>query len=227
MDVSPATVKKAKAVRGDPILGPAVRAGTISVDAAYKARRGDDDAKEQLVAGERAAARPIAPGAGDWTTPDRIISMVLPVFNHRIDLDPASSVEAQETVKAKRFLTPKEDALLPQTSWGKPGDKLNAWLNPPTGEMAPRFVDRLFEALESGAVDRACWLAPAAFEEMWCQTLLRRSTAFASLQEPVRKGSSSPYVLIFFRVPAQGGARGDRRPGTRVHAVSAIDTSYG
>ena len=201
MKVSPASLKKAKAIGDDPILKPALVAGTVSVDAAYKARGADDETKKRLVSGERVAPRTVAAADGDETTPDHIISMARRLLD-RIALDPASSIEAQKAIDAERFLTPKEDALKPETLWGEPGEGLHVWLNPPTGEIASRFASRLIQELKSRAVHRACWLGPASFEAQWFRKLLQKSTAFATLNDPVGSRTGAPYVLICFRLPA-------------------------
>ena len=201
MGVSVATLRKAKAVGGeDPILSPALKAGTVSIHAAYKVRDADDETKKRLVSGERGAAPTIADVGSDWTAPDWILSIVRQVLDQRIDLDPASTAEAQETIQAKRFLTPEDDALKPETSWGKPNDRLHVWLHPP-GETASLFKSRLLEELQHKTVQRACWFGPAAFEAPWYRQLLWKSSAFATFAKPVRKGASQSYVCVCFGVP--------------------------
>ena len=228
MSVSPSTLKKAKAVGDDRILKPALMAGKVSVHAAYLNRNADDQTKKRLVAGEGPPARTIAATDGDWTTPDWILSIGRQVLDQRIDLDPASSTAAQETIKAKRFLTAEDDALKPKTPWGKPDDsRLHVWLHPPTGETASLFAKRFFEELQNGTVGPACWFGPAAFEAPWYQGLLRKSTAFATFREPVRKDTTQSYAIIFFRIkPMQvHEAVGDR--GGRQYGVSAIGVRFG
>ena len=197
MKVSVSSLKKVKAVGDDPILKPALAAGTVSVDAAYKTRDADDDIKRRLVSGERVAARTVTAADSDGTTPEHIMSTVRRLLDC-VDLDPASSIEAQKSIKAVRFLTPKEDALKPATSWGKPKEGVHVFLHPPRGEKAPRFASRLLQELESGAVGKACWLGPAAFEELWFRKLVRKSMAFVTLNESL--GTSGTDVLICFRV---------------------------
>ena len=197
--VAVSTIRKAKAVANDPILAPALRAGQISVDAAYTARHADENTKRRLVAGDRGAARTMPDLGGDLITPDRILTIALRVLDQSIDLDPASSTEAQKAVNAKRFLTPEEDALKPDTSWGEANDSLDVWLHPP-GDAASLFAERLLTELENRTVGRACWFGAAAFEAPWYRRLLRKSSAFATFDEPVRKGASQSYVFICFRI---------------------------
>ena len=229
MGVSVATLKRAKAIAGDPILEPALRDGTISVHAAYTARDADDETKRRLVAGERAAARTTAAGDCDWTTPEDIMSMARRLLD-RVDLDPASSIEAQKSIKAVRFLTPKDDALKPATSWGKPNEGLHVFLHPPRGEKAPPFASRLLQELKSGAVRKACWLGSAAVEELWFRDLVWKSTAVVTLNEPLGKRASGTDVLICFRVPPKDvheavGGRGLVSTLFRPSSLGAVEAS--
>lgn len=61
-----------------------------------------------------------------WRTPERYIEAARQVLG-QIDLDPASSVIANETIKAGKFFT-KEDNGLDQPWFG------NVWINPPYGK---------------------------------------------------------------------------------------------
>ncbi|MCY4512008.1 MAG: hypothetical protein OXG35_34340 [Acidobacteria bacterium] len=215
MGVSPSTIKKAKAVQGDPILAEALRDGKLSVNAAYKALGAGPDATMKLIAGDLAAARRASAVGGDWTSPDWLLSLARKLLGGKIDLDPASSQRSQKVVRARRFLTPKEDALNPETSWAGAGDGVTVWLNPPTELLTiGAFADQLIAARRTGAVGPALWLGPAAFDGDWCQNLVRSATAFVGLAQRVRDGEHyMPYILICFgidvnRVHAMVGDKG-------------------
>lgn len=72
-----------------------------------------------------------------WQTPLDILDRVRKVLGY-IDLDPASSAEANVNVQARRFFT-KEDDALTQT-W----DADTIFLNPPGGKIGNRSKTALF-----------------------------------------------------------------------------------
>jgi phage N-6-adenine-methyltransferase len=91
-------------------------------------------------------------GSEHWYTPVPHIEAARLVLGG-IDLDPASSDIANETVRAARYFTEDDDGLA--QLWGMPGANLSVWLNPPYGEPAGRFVEKLAEYLSDGTVSAA------------------------------------------------------------------------
>jgi ParB family transcriptional regulator, chromosome partitioning protein len=80
-------------------------------------------------------------------TPGYIIQAARAVMGD-IDLDPASTAEANETVKAATFYT-KEDNGLAKPWFG------NVWLNPPFSvPLAEQFADKAIHEIEAGHVLR-------------------------------------------------------------------------
>lgn len=80
-----------------------------------------------------------------WFTPPHVISMVRRVLGD-IDLDPASCVEANSIVGARRIITKQEDGLT--TPWLCANQSI--YLNPPGGKLNNKSVVRLFwERLQS------------------------------------------------------------------------------
>lgn len=77
-----------------------------------------------------------------WGTPKEIIDRVYCTFNSKIDLDPASSVKANETVKASRIITEEENGL--ETTWFDKSVPLNIFLNPPSGKVDGKGKTKLF-----------------------------------------------------------------------------------
>ena len=82
-----------------------------------------------------------------------------------IDLDPASSAEANMTVQADNFYTEKEDGLK-QEWYG------NVWLNPPYSQ-ASDFVDKLL----SSDITQVIALLNNATETAWFARMVRSEKA--------------------------------------------------
>jgi len=81
----------------------------------------------------------------DWRTPRKYLDAARDVMG-AIDLDPATSKEANETVEAALFYTEDDDGL--QQPW-----KGRVWLNPPYGGNARLFIERLTREYEVGKRD--------------------------------------------------------------------------
>ena len=107
----------------------------------------------------------------DWRTPRKFLIAARAVLGG-IDLDPASSLEANETVEAARFFTEDEDGLA--QPW-----KGRVWLNPPYGGNARLFVERLIREYEVGNVTAAITLVNShPTETAWFQQLFRHTICF-------------------------------------------------
>ena len=107
----------------------------------------------------------------DWRTPRRFLDAARAVMGG-IDLDPASSPEANETVQAANFYTENEDGL--KQPW-----RGRVWLNPPYGGQAREFVERLVREYEVGNVTAALALVNShPTETVWFQRLFRYTICF-------------------------------------------------
>lgn len=107
----------------------------------------------------------------DWRTPRKFLDAARMVLGG-IDLDPASSVAANQTVQAAVFHTEADDGLT--QPW-----KGTVWLNPPYGGQARLFVERLVREYEVGNVTAACALLNShPTETKWFQGLFRYSVCF-------------------------------------------------
>jgi ParB family chromosome partitioning protein len=107
----------------------------------------------------------------DWRTPRKFLDAARAVMG-AIDLDPATSEEANETVDAARFYTESDDGLT------KPW-KGRVWLNPPYGGKARLFIERLVKEYEVGNVTAACALLNShPTETKWFQRLFDYSLCF-------------------------------------------------
>jgi hypothetical protein len=109
-------------------------------------------------------------GESEWYTPGPIIEAARRVMGG-IDLDPASSEAAQETVRAKRFFSKEHDGL--EHRWSG-----RVWLNPPYAQpLIDDFCLKLEAELGAGTVTQAVCLTNNGTETHWGQVLLRGHSA--------------------------------------------------
>lgn len=161
------------------MLGKSV--GTVNRDLAVQngtpddnGRGADQDRPDAVVQNGTPPTRELLSQSdqNDWRTPRRFLDAARPVLGGRIDLDPASSSEANKTVKAARFYTDEDDGLT------KPW-KGRVWLNPPYGGQARLFIERLVREYEVGNVTAGCALLNShPTETAWFQQLFRYSVCF-------------------------------------------------
>lgn len=100
----------------------------------------------------------------EWYTPAWLIDLARTTMGG-IDLDPASSVQAQATVQATRFYTEADNGY--QKPWGG-----RVWLNPPFSDT-PRWVRRLAASYADGDVTQAVLLVNSAPGYSWWEALWR------------------------------------------------------
>lgn len=101
-------------------------------------------------------------GTGEFEryTPAEYIELAREVLG-TIDLDPASSLHAQQTVRATSYLTIEDDGLA-QEWHGR------VWLNPPYHrELAPLFIRKLIAELEAGRTTAAIVLTNNSTDTEW------------------------------------------------------------
>ena len=101
-------------------------------------------------------------GDNEWYTPPEYINLARQVLGD-IDLDPASSDLAQQTVQARRFFTQTSNGLA-QRWHGR------VWLNPPFDESSI-WSDALTLRYEAGQVNEAILLVKVAFGYQWFNNL--------------------------------------------------------
>ena len=83
-----------------------------------------------------------------------------------IDLDPASSHEAQRLVKAGAYFTKDHSGL--ENEWSG-----RVWLNPPyKAGLVSKFVDKLIAEMQACRVTQAIMLTNNATETKWAQRLV-------------------------------------------------------
>lgn len=107
-------------------------------------------------------------GENEWYTPPRFIESARLVMGS-IDIDPASSEIANQTVKATEFYTKEDNGL--SKSWSG-----NVWMNPPYAQpLINQFAEKLINELSN--INQAIVLVNNATETKWFQSLIEKSAA--------------------------------------------------
>jgi DNA polymerase len=112
---------------------------------------------------EKACENRRANGQGknnEWFTPPEILELARTVLTE-IDLDPASTEAANQTVKAAKFYSLEEDGL--KQEWHG-----RVWLNPPySWPEIERFIEKLVAETEAGRVTEALVLVDNKTDTAW------------------------------------------------------------
>ena len=204
---------RARAARGDVVpgeaaAGEALRAGPAGFVAWCSAR---DVAPADVVAGFKAADdaqpgnagegkwNPARPSSNEWYSPRWIVDPAREVMGG-IDLDPASCEAANATIRAERFFTVADDGLA--QPW-----RGRVWVNPPYSDRdLIRWVSKLVDSMDSGAVPEAVVLLPAYVETKMAQAALARCAAVAfpakrvQFERPGRPTTNPPAgsMVVYF-----------------------------
>jgi len=110
----------------------------------------------------------VSNGNNDWYTPLEYIEAAREVMGG-IDLDPASSDFAQQTVKAGAYFTAETNSL------DKPWHG-RVWMNPPFSmPLIQQFVDKLLEEWQAGRLEQATVITNNATDTGWFHALLAES----------------------------------------------------
>ena len=136
-------------------------------------------------------------GNDEWYTPAGVVGAARELMGG-IDLDPASTSEANETVQAKAIYTVEDDGLT--QPW-----RGRVFLNPPfSAQLKRAFCDRLRESVASGDVTQAVLVTPIDISPKWGDVIRTCASAVA-----LAKGTTNFY-----------GPRGERGGPGFGHAVS-------
>jgi phage N-6-adenine-methyltransferase len=99
-------------------------------------------------------------GENEWYTPSKYIELARSVLGS-IELDPASSTQAQERIKAEAYYTKEENGL------AKPWFG-SVWLNPPYSQPdIANFIDKLVSEIKSERVTSAILLTHNYTDTSW------------------------------------------------------------
>lgn len=140
-------------------------------------------------------------GCVDYFTPHEIIEAARDCMGG-IDLDPASSWEANKRVKAVRYFCESSDGLA-QKWFGR------VWLNHPFGRISnPLWIQKLErenDSTQGGQVEQACCITFACTSEAWFQPLLKRPqcylcprTNYYLLDGTIKKGVTKGSVVTYY-----------------------------
>ena len=147
-------------------VGPAKRADF------YQKCRGDNESISQngLLRFGGGSVVSLYTGEDEWYTPSEYVESVRSVLGS-IDLDPASSEQANEIVRAEKYFTKDDDGLVQDWSG-------NVFLNPPYKQpLVAQFTAKLIESHESGDVNAAVLLTNNSTDTKWWQHAAMASTA--------------------------------------------------
>lgn len=134
------------------------------------------DVRDYLAGGPHVAHNS---GDDEWYTPAPIIAAARAVLG-TIDLDPASSAEANTVVGATRFYTEADDGL--RQPWAG-----RIWLNPPyRTPTVDRFCSRLVREHRLGSVSAGITIVNNATETAWFQELVVNAGALCFPRGRVR-----------------------------------------
>ena len=120
-------------------------------------------------------------------TPPYIIEKVRKVMGS-IDVDPASSKQANKIIKAKRIYTKKTDGLSLEADWAG-----NVWINPPFKKpLMQNFIYsacqliQLYNRDECAEESKFIILTPNSTETKWCHQLFNTANSCCFLDKRIK-----------------------------------------
>jgi len=129
-------------------------------------------------------------GENEWYTPKEYIESVRIVLGE-IDLDPASSKEANEIVKADKYFTLQTDGLTKEW-FGK------VWMNPPySSELISIFTEKFTHHFNNQDISEGIVLVNNATETVWFQFMAKFASSICFPKTRIKywspnKDSSTP-----------------------------------
>jgi phage N-6-adenine-methyltransferase len=134
-------------------------------------------------------------GESEWYTPAEYVEAARACLGG-IDLDPATSLFAQGTIRAARFFTRDDDGL--RHDW-----QGRIWLNPPYAQPdIARFVDKLLAEVDAGRASQAILLTHNYTDTSWFHAAAARAAAICFTRGRIRFVSATGELAA----PTQGQA---------------------
>ncbi len=146
-------------------------------------------------------------GDVEYYTPAEIVNAARRVMG-AIDLDPASSDNANQIVRAAHIYTVKEDGLL-QPWHGR------IWMNHPFGLVQnPKWINKLEREYLEGRTEAACCIVYACTSERWFQPLMKHPQCYLTPRTnyrlpdgTIKKGVSKGSVVTYYGNNVEAFAR--------------------
>jgi len=162
-------------------------------------------------------------GNNEWYTPSVFVEAARACLGE-IDLDPASSPIANETVRAKQIFTAEQDGL--KQPWHG-----RVWLNPPYAQpLIAQFAEAVASKYETGEIDEAIVLVNNATETAWFRRMLQAASAVCfpagriKFVDPEGKPSGAPLqgqAILYLGERVHNFTEAHRALGSVLHVVTA------
>ena len=103
-------------------------------------------------------------GENEWYTPAQYVEAARQAMGG-IDLDPASSIQAQKIVQAEKYFTASDNGL--NQEWHG-----RVWMNPPYAQpLIQHFIEKLIAEARAGRVEQAIVLTHNSTDTLWFHRL--------------------------------------------------------
>lgn len=174
LNVSPRMVAAAKAIeREAPELVEFIEGGLLTMNSAQKMAAYSSEEREPMIEQIKHGEKPHVShnsGENEWYTPLEFIEAARAVMG-RIDIDPASSEIANQTVGADVYYDKNANGL--EKVWAG-----NIWMNPPySSDLIGKFCDKLKTEYMNNRIQSAIVLVNNATETNWFFTLTTIASA--------------------------------------------------
>lgn len=205
LSVSPDAIQQGRRVieRATPQLAQLVERGDVAVSLAAEVADEPEEIQREVVNRVKEGFKPReafrdvkrnvlhSSESNEWYTPAQYVDAARDLMG-AIDLDPATSEQANATVKAKKIYTIDDDGFAKQ--W-----KGRVWLNPPygreegEGSNQARWTQKLIDEYAAGRVTEAVLLVNAAPANKWFAPLWEYLVCFTDhrirFQSPIGEAS--------------------------------------
>jgi len=146
------------------------RTAQVYMRVARNPQHAADSLRQVLTALKKPGRYSYCSGDEEWFTPKAIVDATRQVLG-RIDLDPASCLQANAVVQAKRYHTIKDDGL--KQPW-----RGRVFLNPPySSAKIPLFIEKLVAHVKDGSISEAIVVVNSETQVRWFRTLSSVATA--------------------------------------------------